>query len=46
MEDLINFIIGALAAFILGLAAHSTLLHAAKRMGWKLPWDHEEEEKP
>jgi len=44
MIDLINFIVGCIAAFILGLAGHSTYLHAKRKYKWKFPWDHEEEE--
>jgi len=43
MIDLINFVVGVVCAFILGLATHSTYLHAKRRYGWRLPWDHNEE---
>jgi hypothetical protein len=43
MIDLINFIVGCICSFILGLAAHSIYLHEKKRHGWRLPWDHEEQ---
>lgn len=43
MIDLLNFIIGVIAAGILGAAAHSIYLHEKKRHGWKFPWDHKEE---
>jgi hypothetical protein len=42
MIDLINLIVGCFASFILGLCAHSVLLHKKKRHGWKFPWDHDE----
>jgi len=42
--DLVNFIVGCLASFALGLAAHSIYLHEKKRHGWKFPWDHKEDE--
>ena len=29
-----------LVAWILGLATHSTYLHAKARYGWAFPWDH------
>lgn len=41
--DLINFVVGCLASFALGLAAHSIYLHEKKRHGWKFPWDHDED---
>jgi hypothetical protein len=41
--DLINFVVGCLASFALGLAAHSIYLHEKKRHGWKFPWDHNED---
>jgi hypothetical protein len=37
--------VGMVAAFIIGLAFHSALLHEKARRGWRLPWDHDEEEK-
>jgi hypothetical protein len=51
MIDLLNFIIGSVCAFVLGLAAHSIYLHARSRgdVKRKFPWDHlddlEEEKK-
>ncbi|WNZ28474.1 MAG: hypothetical protein IAX21_07335 [Candidatus Bathyarchaeota archaeon] len=44
MIDLINFVVGCLASFFLGLAAHSLYLHEKKRHGWTFVWDHNEEE--
>ena len=41
--DLINFIVGVVCAFILGMATHSTYLHEKARRGWKFPWNHDEE---
>lgn len=43
MIDLINFVVGVVASFILGLSAHSIYLHEKKRQGWVFPWDHDEE---
>jgi len=40
--DLINFIVGCGACFVLGLAAHSIYLHEKERHSWKFPWDHDE----
>ena len=42
--DLVNFVVGCLASFVVGLAAHSILLHEKERHGWRFPWDHDEEE--
>jgi hypothetical protein len=36
--------IGMVAAFIIGLAFHSALLHEKARRDWRFPWDHDEEE--
>jgi hypothetical protein len=42
MIDLLNFIVGVVCAFILGLATHSIYLHSKKRKELPpLPWDHE-----
>jgi len=39
--DLLNFIVSAICAFILGLATHSIYLHSKKRKELPpLPWDH------
>jgi hypothetical protein len=35
--------VGMVAAFIIGLAFHSSYLHEKVRRNWKYPWDHEEE---
>ena len=44
MIDLINFVVGVVAAFILGLAAHSVYDHTKRRGELPdLPWDHKEE---
>ena len=42
MIDLLNYLIGIICAFILGLTTHSIYLHEKKRRGWRLPWDHDE----
>ena len=42
MIDLVNFVVGCVACFVLGLAAHSILLHEKERQGWRFPWDHDE----
>ena len=34
--------VGMVAAFIIGLAFHSSYLHEKARRRWKHPWDHEE----
>ena len=44
MIDFINLIVTGIAMFIVGLAAHSSYLHAKEKYGWKFPWDHDEEE--
>ena len=44
MIDLVNFVVAVIAAFILGLATHSTYLHEKERRGWRFPWDHDEDE--
>ena len=36
--------LGSVACFVLGLAAHSILLHEKERQGWRFPWDHDEED--
>lgn len=41
--DLVNFIVGCVASFVLGLAAHSIYLHEKERRGWRFPWDHGED---
>jgi len=45
MIDLINWIVGVICAFIIGMAFHSILLHEKKRHDWHFPWDHDEDEK-
>jgi hypothetical protein len=41
MIDLLNFIVGVVCAFVLGLATHSIYLHSKKRKELSsLPWDH------
>ena len=42
--DLVNFVVGCVACFVVGLAAHSILLHEKERHGWHFPWDHDEED--
>ena len=42
MIDLLNFVVGCVASFVVGLAAHSILLHEKERHGWRFPWDHNE----
>jgi len=37
--DMVNFVVAALCAFVLGLCSHSILLHEMERHGWKFPWD-------
>ena len=44
MEEWLNFIVGLICAFILGLASHSVYLHELKRHKWNLPWNHDENE--
>lgn len=34
--------VGMVAAFIIGLAFHSSYLHEKARQKWRHPWDHEE----
>jgi hypothetical protein len=36
--------VGLVAAFIIGLAFHSALLHEKARRNWRFPWDHDEKE--
>jgi len=43
--DLLNFLVGVVCAFILGLATHSVYDHAKRRGELPdLPWDHQEAE--
>ena len=34
--------VGMVAAFIIGLAFHSSYLHEKARRNWKHPWNHKE----
>jgi multisubunit Na+/H+ antiporter MnhE subunit len=45
MIDIVNFIVGCICSFILGMAFHSILLHEKKRRGWRFPWNHDGNEK-
>jgi hypothetical protein len=42
-ENRRNGSVGMVAAFIIGLAFHSALLHEKARQNWSFPWDHNEE---
>ena len=44
MIDLVNFVVGCVDSFVVGLAAHSILLHEKERHGLHFPWDHDEED--
>lgn len=44
MIDLLNFVVGVICAFVLGLASHSVYLHQKEKYDWHFPWDHDEED--